>query len=98
MNPLMMDEPPKLQKKKNNKKDLRPTLSTQEKRAALLTAMERVTDDHNLHQILKLCEHALVEKAVFSANNNITWAARKLGVNRTTLIEKINRLIGKGRA
>lgn len=65
------------------------------KASIVLHAAMEIKDEDNLTAVLKKVERCFMETALFQARNNVTYAAKLLGINRTTMVEKIKRHIDK---
>lgn len=59
-----------------------------EKRASVLWAATKISDSDSLFDIIRIIETELVNQATSKSPDNIAYAARLLGLHRTTLIMK----------
>ncbi len=62
-------------------------------RAVIMHSLVSVQDDMPIYEIVRLIERDLIGQAVYRSGNNLTIAAHKLGLARTTLVMKIKSLV-----
>jgi two-component system nitrogen regulation response regulator GlnG len=75
-----------------------PTLASRAELVAIALSDIQGRHDFNLDATLRLWEEAYIEAAQQLAHNNMSQAARLLGVNRTTLYNRIDTLAREKRA